>query len=478
MSLRLTSARAAVASLLLSTAFLAACGGSSSAPAAGPAPTATSVAPTSGTTAGGTAAVLTGTNFVTGATVTVGGTAATGVTVASATSIDFTTPAHAAGAVDVVVTNPDAQSATLAGGFTYTAPVDATWVVPDAAAALTADQVTAFGAGTLYVNAHTAAHGSGEIRGQLDDSGTVKLAALDAAQEGVTSNAFGAGALQVDETTGEVRGFVVTSGLTNVTVAHVHGPAARGATASPIVSLVATGVKDLWVVPDDAPPLTAAQITAFQGGQLYFNVHTTANPNGEIRGQIDKSGTFKLASLNGAQEGNASTAFGAGIMAVDEGTGAVAGFVVTSGLTGVNNAHVHGPAARGANATPVVPMTFGPNLAIIPDGATALTAAQIASFLAGTQYFNVHTTAFAAGEIRGQIDKAVDAVRLADMDGAQETPAVTTTAYGAGLVGVNTTSGAVGGFIVTRGLVSPTIAHIHPGARGAAGTPIVSLLGP
>src|SRR5207244_10909677 len=31
-------------------------------------------------------------------------------------------PAHAAGAVDVVVTNPDAQSGTLAGGFTYALP--------------------------------------------------------------------------------------------------------------------------------------------------------------------------------------------------------------------------------------------------------------------------------------------------------------------------------------------------------------------
>src|SRR4029077_16747530 len=46
--------------------------------------------------------------------------AATGVTVVSSTSITATTPAHAAGAVDVVVTNTDAQGGTLTGGFTYT----------------------------------------------------------------------------------------------------------------------------------------------------------------------------------------------------------------------------------------------------------------------------------------------------------------------------------------------------------------------
>ncbi len=39
----------------------------------------------------------------------------------NSTSITATTPAHAAGAVNVVVTNPDTQSGTLASGFTYTA---------------------------------------------------------------------------------------------------------------------------------------------------------------------------------------------------------------------------------------------------------------------------------------------------------------------------------------------------------------------
>jgi hypothetical protein len=85
-----------------------------------PAPTVTSISPISGTTAGGTAVTITGTGFLSGATVSLGGTAATGVTVVSATSITATTPAHAAGAVNVVVTNTDAQSGTLTNGYTYT----------------------------------------------------------------------------------------------------------------------------------------------------------------------------------------------------------------------------------------------------------------------------------------------------------------------------------------------------------------------
>jgi hypothetical protein len=79
------------------------------------------VSPNTGTTAGGTSVTIAGANFAPGATVTFGGTAALNVNVTSATSITATTPAHAGGAVSVVVTNPDGQSGALAGGFTYSA---------------------------------------------------------------------------------------------------------------------------------------------------------------------------------------------------------------------------------------------------------------------------------------------------------------------------------------------------------------------
>ncbi len=88
-----------------------------------PAPTVTSISPTSGTTNGGTAITITGTGFLAGPTVSLGGTAATNVGVASSTSITATTPAHAAGAVTVVVTNTDSQSGPLSSGYTYTNPV-------------------------------------------------------------------------------------------------------------------------------------------------------------------------------------------------------------------------------------------------------------------------------------------------------------------------------------------------------------------
>ncbi len=89
----------------------------------GPPPTLTSVAPTTGPTAGATTITLTGTEFGAGTTVTVGGAAATSVVAASATSLTAVTPAGVAGVANVVVTKADGQAATLAGAFTYTQSV-------------------------------------------------------------------------------------------------------------------------------------------------------------------------------------------------------------------------------------------------------------------------------------------------------------------------------------------------------------------
>ena len=84
-----------------------------------PAPTVTAVSPNTGSTAGGTSVTITGSGFAATPTVSFGGTAATGVAVVSATTLTATVPARAAGVVNVVVTNPDAQSGTLTNGYAY-----------------------------------------------------------------------------------------------------------------------------------------------------------------------------------------------------------------------------------------------------------------------------------------------------------------------------------------------------------------------
>jgi len=79
------------------------------------------VSPVSGSTLGGTAVTITGQGFQSGATVSFGGTAAK-VNSVNATSIAAVTPAHAAGAVNVTVTNSTGTGATRSSAFTYVAP--------------------------------------------------------------------------------------------------------------------------------------------------------------------------------------------------------------------------------------------------------------------------------------------------------------------------------------------------------------------
>ena len=75
-----------------------------------------SVSPSFGSAAGGTAITIVGRNFTGATSVKIGGIAATSFVVASATSITAVSPIGSAGAKDVLVTTP-AGTATLVGGF-------------------------------------------------------------------------------------------------------------------------------------------------------------------------------------------------------------------------------------------------------------------------------------------------------------------------------------------------------------------------
>jgi uncharacterized cupredoxin-like copper-binding protein len=123
-------------------------------PNANPAPTINSLNPSNGTTSGGTAVTIGGTNFASGATVTFGGTAATTVNVASSTSITAVTPAHAAGEVPVTVANPDSQSATMSPGFTYNIPPPIISGINPASGPPTGGQTVTI-SGTGFVNGDT-----------------------------------------------------------------------------------------------------------------------------------------------------------------------------------------------------------------------------------------------------------------------------------------------------------------------------------
>jgi hypothetical protein len=84
-----------------------------------PAPAVTGLSPSSGTTAGGTAVTITGTNLGGATGVSFGG-AAGKITADSGTQITVTSPPGSAGTVTVTVTTPGGSAS--AGKFTYVTP--------------------------------------------------------------------------------------------------------------------------------------------------------------------------------------------------------------------------------------------------------------------------------------------------------------------------------------------------------------------
>jgi hypothetical protein len=186
----------------------------------------------------------------------------------------------------------------------------------------------------------------------------------------------------------------------------------------------------------------------------------------------------KFAMLNGAQETPAVTtgAVGTGTLTVDTSTGKVTGSITVRGLT-ATLAHVHdgAPGVAGGIVVGLAETSPGSGVWQVPANAVALTADQIAKFTAGNLYFNAHTVANPGGEIRGQITLTTAPMAFsATLNGAQETPPVTTAASGTGRLVVDPVSGKASGSITITGLTA-TLAHVHDGAPGVAGGIVVGL---
>lgn len=162
--------------------------------------------------------------------------------------------------------------------------IDATWD-------LTLDEAIRLLAGGYYVNVHSPAFPAGEIRGQLlprQASADVEVVSfpLSGAQEvppvatddsGVCVATFDLAGLPEQ---GDLD-IYCTHDVANPVAAHIHNGA--------------PGVAGPIVIPFDDPtsPIVAEDVflnpalaEALREGNLYVNVHTAANPNGHIRGQI------------------------------------------------------------------------------------------------------------------------------------------------------------------------------------------------
>lgn len=140
---------------------------------------------------------------------------------------------------------------------------------------------------------------------------------------------------------------------------------------------------------------------------------------------VSKIVTFR-ATMNGASEVPTNASMGTGVFTarLDTSTNVFTYEATFSGLTSnVNNGHIHGPAAVGANSgttinfntLPGATFSIGQQSGTARGSATLNAATQITAtvngdslkklLFAGLTYINIHTVNSPGGEIRGQVTK-------------------------------------------------------------------------
>jgi hypothetical protein len=234
---------------------------------------------------------------------------------------------------------------------------------------------------------------------------------------------------------------------------------------------------------DNTFTLTEDQFDAINARELYINIHSSDFPGGEIRGQLlPSSDVYLQANLSGSNEvpsisteasGNLVFELDGNMLTVSGSFDDLTGDVAVSIAGG---AHIH-DAVAGRNSGVV----FILNLTLDADNRGAIIEAanneftlntdQLATLLADGNYINVHSEAFTSGELRGQVTPISSAIFRAELTGAQEVPAINSTATGRlvltydGLGNVT----ASGSFNNLLGELNTAIAggiHLHAGMAG------------
>lgn len=295
----------------------------------------------------------------------------------------------------------------------------------------------------------------------------------------VTTNALGLATFYLNDTRDTLCVEMTATGLSgSITGIHIH-EGDMGSNGAVVVDMMPYLSGNRLKGTITGATLTKSFIAKMFAGKYYLNLHTAANANGEIRGQIlpeeDKPMTVML---NGMNEVPAVTtnARGMAVFMLQKHEGKLSIKVVVDGLSGaITGAHLHKGAA-GTNG-PVVE-----NLTTMVNGNTIMAEVDPTAYLAdlknGDIYLNIHTAANAGGEVRGQLMMMPLLQFDAMLDTAQETTAVTGMANGMGVasIRINYTFDTLWYDAQLNDLTgSVQMAHLHKGGVDVSGGVVIGI---
>jgi hypothetical protein len=130
----------------------------------------------------------------------------------------------------------------------------------------------------LYANIHSTLQPSGEINGILQQNDGVYTATFDGAQASTSSTARGTGVVYIQNDS--VKFLFTVAGLNGTySNAHIHA-SPSGTVLKPTPLTGDSTTSGVWF------PIADSARGLLYTGNLYFNVHSSINPGGEIRGNI------------------------------------------------------------------------------------------------------------------------------------------------------------------------------------------------
>jgi CHRD domain/Bacterial Ig domain len=317
-------------------------------------------------------------------------------------------------------------------GLTQDGSDPAHWFVDEAP--LSAQQLDALLTAGTYINVHSPDHPGGEIRGQLVPDGFLFAAGLlqgDQEVPRVTSAAGGMFAVTVDTAAMTITTHANTTGADDATAAHLHD-AYAGVSGGVAIGLTQdAGNPAHWSVASAA--LSADQLAAFAAGRWYVNVHTPANPGGEIRGQAAPRGIEVLFSaLSGDRVVPPVTTSAGGIAATTMNLDSRE-FVAVLNLEDADDALSAGihNGVPGENGPEILPLTQSAMPVSQWSAMAALDEGDFAAYREGALYALVTTPAFPDGELRAQIEGELEVPPPPDTTA----PSITLTSPGAEVSG-------------------------------------------